>query len=103
LLGCVLRDVEHHALTREVSDLRFGPFIAGWHVVLGEGLTGRSRRCCTWRSGFHRLAGAGGRGWPLPDRGGQGDDPGDRGGEGIGLRLAAVRNPYRPVASVMLV
>ena len=53
LLGCVLRDVEHHALTREVSDLRFGPFIAGWHVVLGEGLTGAQQAVLHLALGFH--------------------------------------------------
>jgi AcrR family transcriptional regulator len=40
LLGCVMRDAEVHAITREVSDLRFGPVVAGWHAVLGEGLSG---------------------------------------------------------------
>ncbi|HET9160563.1 MAG TPA: helix-turn-helix domain-containing protein [Caulobacteraceae bacterium] len=39
LLGCVLRDAEHHASTREVSELRFGPVVADWHKVLGEGLS----------------------------------------------------------------
>lgn len=40
LLGCVLRDAESHPLVREVSEIRFGPFIAGWHAVLGAGLGG---------------------------------------------------------------
>lgn len=40
LLGCVLRDAEAHAITREIADLRFGPVVAGWHEVLGEALSG---------------------------------------------------------------
>lgn len=40
LLGCVMRDAEVHAITREIADLRFGPTVAGWHEVLGEGLSG---------------------------------------------------------------
>jgi AcrR family transcriptional regulator len=39
LLGCVLRDAEHHAPTRAVSDLRFGPVVADWRAVLGDGLS----------------------------------------------------------------
>lgn len=38
LLSAVLRDAEHHALTREINTLRFGPAIAAWHAVLGDGL-----------------------------------------------------------------
>jgi len=34
----VLRDAEHHALTRETSELRFGPRLAAWREVLGDGL-----------------------------------------------------------------
>ena len=37
--GCVLRDAEHHAQTRAIADLRLGPTIAGWHEVLGAGLS----------------------------------------------------------------
>ncbi len=57
LVGCVLRDAEHHALTREITDLRFGPFFASCRDVLGAGLTGRQRALLhlalgffTWRS-----------------------------------------------------
>ena len=39
LLACVLRDAEHYAPVREVSELRYGPVIGGWHEVLGEGLS----------------------------------------------------------------
>lgn len=38
LLACVYRDAEHHALTREISELRFGPSMASWTEVLGAGL-----------------------------------------------------------------
>jgi AcrR family transcriptional regulator len=37
LAGCVLRDAEFHPLTKEVADLRFGPFMAAYHEVLGTG------------------------------------------------------------------
>jgi AcrR family transcriptional regulator len=43
LLACVLRDAEHHAPTREVAELRFGPSLAEWHDVLGAKLTARQR------------------------------------------------------------
>ena len=35
LSACVLRDAEHHALTREIVELRFGPPMAGYREVLG--------------------------------------------------------------------
>jgi AcrR family transcriptional regulator len=38
MAGCVLRDAEHHELTRDTVAERFGPSIAAWHEVLGEGL-----------------------------------------------------------------
>lgn len=38
LAGCVLRDVEHHALTREIVELRMGPPLRACHEVLGAGL-----------------------------------------------------------------
>lgn len=39
LAACVLRDAEHHALTREVTELRLGPPMATCRTVLGDGLT----------------------------------------------------------------
>lgn len=36
-LACVLRDAEHHPPTREISEMRFGPAVAAWREVLGEG------------------------------------------------------------------
>jgi AcrR family transcriptional regulator len=57
LLGCVLRDAEHHELTRRISELRFGPVMAGYHAVLGAGLGARQRAMLglglsyfTWRT-----------------------------------------------------
>jgi AcrR family transcriptional regulator len=53
LLGCVLRDAEHHLLTREVAHLRFGPFVAGWGEVLGAGLAGPQRALLRLALDFH--------------------------------------------------
>ena len=36
--ACVLRDAEHHALTREVVELRFGAAMAAFREALGAGL-----------------------------------------------------------------
>ena len=43
LLACVLRDAEVHAPTREINQLRFGPFIAAYHEVLGAKLGAKQR------------------------------------------------------------
>ncbi|MEA3017499.1 MAG: hypothetical protein QOI38_2221 [Sphingomonadales bacterium] len=57
LTACVMRDAEHHQPTREIVALRFGPPVAGWHEVLGEGLDDRQRAMLalalsffTWRT-----------------------------------------------------
>ena len=57
LAGCVLRDAEHHALTREIAELRFGPHMAAYHKVLGAKLSGKQRAVLglalsffTWRT-----------------------------------------------------
>jgi AcrR family transcriptional regulator len=57
LAACVLRDAEHHALTREISGLRYGPYVAAYHEVLGTGLNAKQRAMLhlalnffTWRS-----------------------------------------------------
>ena len=57
LAGCVLRDAEHHALVREISELRFGPPMAACHEVLGAELNARQRALLglalsffTWRT-----------------------------------------------------
>ncbi|QFU15338.1 TetR/AcrR family transcriptional regulator [Microvirga thermotolerans] len=39
MAACVLRDAENHALTKEISELRFGPYMAAYHEVLGAGLS----------------------------------------------------------------
>jgi AcrR family transcriptional regulator len=43
LVACVLRDAEHHALTREMIDLRIKPTIERAAELLGESLNDRSR------------------------------------------------------------
>ncbi len=57
LLGCVLRDAEHHELTRKIVELRFGPYVAGCRAVLGAGLGAKQRAMLglalsyfTWRT-----------------------------------------------------
>ena len=71
LLACVLRDAEHHALTREIGELRFGPHMAAYQEVLGAKLNGKQRAMLhlalsffTWRtlvreSGLKQSAAAG--------------------------------------------
>jgi AcrR family transcriptional regulator len=41
--GCVLRDSEHHALTREMVELRIAPGFHKAAQIMGEGLDGRAR------------------------------------------------------------
>jgi AcrR family transcriptional regulator len=55
--GCVLRDAESHALTKEVVELRMGPAMAAYGEVLGARLDARQRALLrvalgffTWRS-----------------------------------------------------
>jgi AcrR family transcriptional regulator len=57
LSACVLRDAEHHALTREMIELRMGPGTAAFHEVLGAGLNAEQRAMLrlalsffTWRT-----------------------------------------------------
>ena len=57
LAACVLRDAEHHALTREIIELRFGPYLAAYHEVLGAKLSTKQRAVLqlalsffTWRT-----------------------------------------------------
>jgi AcrR family transcriptional regulator len=38
LAACVLRDAEYHPLTKEIAALRYGPFMAAYHEVLGADL-----------------------------------------------------------------
>ena len=53
LTGCMLRDIEVHPLTREVSELRTGATIAAYHEVLGAGLSDRQRAMLGLALGFH--------------------------------------------------
>jgi AcrR family transcriptional regulator len=57
LAACVLRDAEHHALTREMVKLRFGAPMAGYHELLGAKLSTKQRAVLhlalsffTWRA-----------------------------------------------------
>jgi AcrR family transcriptional regulator len=53
LAACVLRDAEHHALTRETAATSFGPFMAAWHDVLGVKLNAKQRAVLHLALGFH--------------------------------------------------
>jgi len=55
--ACVLRDAETHPLTREVTNMRLGPYFAAYHEVLGARLTAKQRAMLdlalsfyTWRT-----------------------------------------------------
>ena len=57
LAGCVLRDAEYHPLTKDIAALRFGPYWAAYHEVLGAELSVRPRAVLglalsffTWRT-----------------------------------------------------
>jgi AcrR family transcriptional regulator len=57
LAACVLRDAEHHALTREVNELRVGPHMAAYREVLGAKRSAKQRTLLplalsffTWRT-----------------------------------------------------
>ena len=52
LAGCVLRDAEVHALTREMADMRLGPYFASWHEALGAKLPARQRAMLTLALSF---------------------------------------------------
>jgi AcrR family transcriptional regulator len=57
LAACVLRDAEYHPLTKEIVEMRLGPYMAAWHDVLGAKLTSKQRAMLrvalsffTWRT-----------------------------------------------------
>jgi AcrR family transcriptional regulator len=57
LAGCVLRDVEQHAPTKAIIELRMGPRFAAYHEVLGVKLSAKRRAMLqlalsywTWRT-----------------------------------------------------
>jgi AcrR family transcriptional regulator len=51
--ACVLRDREHHALVKEITELRWGPAIEAWHEVLGAKLNVRQRALLGVALSFH--------------------------------------------------
>jgi AcrR family transcriptional regulator len=57
LAACVLRDSEYHPLTREIAEMRIGPYMTAYRDVLGIKLTARQRAVLalalsffTWRT-----------------------------------------------------
>jgi AcrR family transcriptional regulator len=57
LAACVLRDAEYHALTREIAEMRLGPFMMSYHEVLGASLNAKQHAMLglaisffTWRT-----------------------------------------------------
>ena len=57
LIARVMRDAEHHQLTREIAELRFGPNMAAYQEVLGAKLSKKQRAVLrlalsffTWRT-----------------------------------------------------
>jgi AcrR family transcriptional regulator len=57
LAACVLRDVEYHAVTQKIVELRFGPSVASYQEVLGGTLNPKARAMLllalsyfTWRT-----------------------------------------------------
>ena len=57
LAGCILRDAEFHPLTRDITEMRMGPYLAGYRKVLGAGLGAKQKSVLvlalsffTWRT-----------------------------------------------------
>lgn len=53
LLACVLRDAEHHALTRATVDLRIAPHLKAMAEILGDGIPARQRPLLHLAMSFH--------------------------------------------------
>jgi AcrR family transcriptional regulator len=53
VLASVIRDAEHHALTRETAARQFGPLMAAYQEVLGDGLGPRQRAMLGLALSFH--------------------------------------------------
>jgi AcrR family transcriptional regulator len=51
--ACVLRDAEVHALTKEISQMRMGPYMRAYREVLGAGLGPEGRAMLGLMLGFH--------------------------------------------------
>lgn len=57
LAACVLRDAEYHSLTKEIIEMRMGPYMAAYQEVLGAKLSAKQRAVLrlalsffTWRT-----------------------------------------------------
>lgn len=88
LFGCVLRDAEHHALTREIAELRLGPVVAGWRETLGDGLSGSQQALLVLALDFH--------GWRALSRGA---GIGPEAAADVMARAVEGADPGRPPAS----
>ncbi len=53
LMACVLRDAEHHELTRKITDYRFGPPMARYAEVLGAKLKSKQQALLALALSFH--------------------------------------------------
>lgn len=53
ILAAVLRDAEHHALLREISDLRFGPGVRDVVESVSTGLGAKGKAALTLALSFH--------------------------------------------------
>jgi AcrR family transcriptional regulator len=53
LMACVVRDAEHHKLTREIGQLRFAPSAMAWRDVLGAALNAKQRAMLYLALSFH--------------------------------------------------
>ena len=51
--ACVLRDAEVHELTREISQMRMGPYMRAYREVLGAGLGSEGRAMLGLMLGFY--------------------------------------------------
>jgi hypothetical protein len=49
LVACILQDADYHSLTKEVTELRFGPPMAACREVLGAKLSTKQRAALGWR------------------------------------------------------
>jgi AcrR family transcriptional regulator len=57
MAGCVLRDAEYHALSKDITQMRMGPYFAAYNEVLGAKLIAKQRALLhlalsywTWRT-----------------------------------------------------
>jgi AcrR family transcriptional regulator len=52
LAACVMRDAEHHVLTQDIMEIRFTPYFAAYHEVMGADLTATQRAVLHLGLGF---------------------------------------------------